>query len=224
MAGTVLRIGHRGAAGHAPENTLVSIRKAIALGADFVEVDVRKTRDGGLVILHDASVDRTTNGAGQVSEMGLEDLRRLDAGGGERIPTLDEILKVAQGRAGLMLEIKSEGIAQQVAATVRESGFAGPILYASFLHSELLPVREIAAGATTMALVETDRQPSPEYLAGLRVSHVGWPFQRLSPQTVGALHREGLRVFVYTVNEPSDIERMKSFGVDGIISDFPERI
>src|SRR5213593_3287192 len=96
----VLRIGHRGAAGYAPENTLRSIEQAIALGCDLVEVDVRRTRDGDLVLLHDERVDRTTNGKGNVAEMTLKDLRTLDAGGGPRIPTLQEALHVADGRVG----------------------------------------------------------------------------------------------------------------------------
>jgi glycerophosphoryl diester phosphodiesterase len=93
----VLRIGHRGAAGYAPENTLASIEKAISFGLDFVEVDVQRTNDGHLVILHDERVDRTTNGTGLVSEMPLRSLRKLDAGAGQGIPTLGEVLQTASG-------------------------------------------------------------------------------------------------------------------------------
>ena len=106
----VLRIGHRGAAGHAPENTLASIEKAIALGADLVELDVQRTRDGYLVIIHDKTVDRTTDGTGSVSRMTLATLRTLHAGDGQRVPTLEEALQVANGRVGLIPEIKADKV------------------------------------------------------------------------------------------------------------------
>jgi glycerophosphoryl diester phosphodiesterase len=101
----VLRIGHRGAAGHAPENTVAAIRKGIALGVDFVEIDVRRTSNGGLVVLHDETVNRTTNGKGRVDRLSLQEVKKFNAGNGEHIPTLEEVLKVATGVAGLMLEL-----------------------------------------------------------------------------------------------------------------------
>src|SRR5438270_4096744 len=136
------RIGHRGAAGHAPENTLASINAGITLGVDFVEVDIQLTRDSQLVIMHDKRVDRTTDGSGYVADMDLDDLRKLDAGDGERVPTLVEVLDVARDRVGLMLEIVSPGIAKQVLSTVHASGFKEPVIYASLLHSELLLIRQ----------------------------------------------------------------------------------
>ena len=98
----VLKIGHRGAAGHAPENTLAAVQKGIALGVDFVEIDVRRTADGALVALHDSTVNRTTNGKGRVDALSLRKLRAFDAGQGERIPTVEEVLTRAAGHAGLM--------------------------------------------------------------------------------------------------------------------------
>ena len=104
----VLKIGHRGAAGHAPENTLAAIQKGIALGVDFVEIDVRRTADGVLVALHDETVDRTTNGNGRVDHLSLPDVKKLRAGNGEHIPALETVLKVAGGRAGLMFGTKDQ--------------------------------------------------------------------------------------------------------------------
>ena len=220
----ILRIGHRGAAGHAPENTLLSIRKAIALGVDMVELDVRETRDGHFILLHDGRVERTTNGRGAVADMTFDEVRQLDAGEGERIPTVGEALETASGRVGMILEIKSPGLAEAVAATVLQSGFAGHILYASFLHQELKGVRAVMPSACTMALFESNFPLSPSHLAEVNVSHVGLPFDLLTRQTVALFHSAAFSVFVYTVNDPSDIEWVKSLGVEGIISDFPERI
>ena len=220
----ILRIGHRGAVGHAPENTLLSIRKAIALGVDMVELDVRGTKDGHCVLLHDGRVDRTTNGRGAVAEMTLDEVRRLDAGEGERIPTLGEALETANGRVGVILEIKSPGLAEAVAAAARQSGFTGRILYASFLHQELKGVRAVIPSANTMALLESGSSLAPPNLVGMRVSHVGLPLDPRIQNNVESFHAAGFAVFVYTVNDPADIAGVKSLGVEGIISDFPERI
>src|SRR5215831_20128983 len=110
----ILRIGHRGACGYAPENTLASIEQAIELRCAFTEVDIQRTSDGELVLLHDERVDRTTNGRGRVSDITLPDIRMLDAGGGQMVPTLEEALRVAKGRIGLILELKTTGLAHDV--------------------------------------------------------------------------------------------------------------
>ena len=219
-----LRIGHRGAAGHAPENTLLSIRKAMALGADMVELDVRRTQDGHLILLHDERVDRTTNGRGAISEMTLNVVRRLDAGEGERIPTLKEVLEMTNDRIGVILEIKSPGLAEEVATTVRQCRFRGRLLYASFLHSELAGVRAVIPSANTMALLESGSSLSPSDFAKMNISSVGLPLDPRTRQKVESFHAASFAVFVYTVNDPADIAWVKSQGVDGIISDFPERI
>lgn len=220
----MLRIGHRGAAGHAPENTLRSIEQAIALGCDLVELDVRRIRDGDLVLLHDERVDRTTNGRGTVARMVLRSLRKLDAGSGERIPTLEEALRAANGRIGLILELKAEGIGGQACTVVRQSAFTGQTIYASFKHEELLRVRQAEPIAMTMALFK--RLPKDPVSAAMYVhaTHVGLRHDTVTKPLVKALHAAGLRVLAFTVNEPSDIKRVRSLDVDGIISDFPDRV
>ena len=219
-----LHIGHRGAAGHAPENTLASIRTAIGFGVDFVEVDLQRSRDGRVVIIHDQTLDRTTNGKGKVAARSLAELQALDAGKGKRIPTLEELLELAEGRVGLMLEVKEAGIAELTARIVRQSRFSGPLIYASFLHKELLVVRSADPTAATLALF--GRLPKDPVAAATRVgaSHVGLRFTTATAQRVSALHRAGFQVFVYTVNEPRDIQAMRRLGVDGIISDYPDRL
>ena len=220
----VLCIGHRGACGHAPENTLASIEKAISLGCDLTEVDVQRTADGSLILLHDEGVDRTTNGKGPIADMNLEDVRRLVAGGGESIPTLEEALKTAHGRIGLILELKAEGLAYDVSGIVRASGFPGELIYASFLHDELQHVRRADPEAKTLVLFKRlPKNPAAEAIR-LQATHVGLRFDTTTPALVKALHKARLTVFVYTVNKPADIARMRALGVDGIVSDFPDRI
>ena len=129
MTRKILSIGHRGAAGHAPENTIAAIRKGIALKADFVEVDVQRTRDGRLVLMHDKFVERTTNGSGRVTELTWDELRTLDAGEGERIPLLEDALAAVNGRIGIILETITPGIGADLylATPAREADFTGDL-------------------------------------------------------------------------------------------------
>ncbi len=116
----MLKIGHRGAMGYAPENTLGSFAKALELGVDGIELDVHVCKSGEVVVIHDERVDRTTNGKGQVKEMTLKELKELDAGKGERIPTLEEVLDFVDRRAFIDIELKAEGIGNSVADIVRK--------------------------------------------------------------------------------------------------------
>jgi glycerophosphoryl diester phosphodiesterase len=220
----VMRIGHRGAAGHAPENTLAAIQKGIALGVNFVEIDVRRTADGVLVVLHDATVNRTTNGKGRVDRMCLRDIKKLDAGDGEHIPTLEEVFKVAEGKTGLILELKIRAAAQQTAEAVRGAGFRDSVIYASFLHDELQHVKRVDPDASLMVLFGGLSRASVVRALKYGSSYIGLRHDKATRVLVDSFHRAGLLVFVYTANAPSDIQRALSLGVDGVISNFPERI
>lgn len=220
----VLRIGHRGAAGHAPENTLAAIQKGIALGVDFVEIDVRRTADGALVILHDATVNRTTDGKGRLNRLYLQDVEKLDAGDGEHIPTLAEVLKVAAGKTGLMVELKVRGAAQQTVEAIREAGFKDPVIYASFLHDELKHVRKADPKASLMVLFDSLSRASVARATEYGSSYVGLPHNKATGPLVDSFHRAGLRLFVYTANTPTDIQHALSLDVDGVISNFPDRV
>ena len=220
----VLRIGHRGAAGHAHENTLAAIQKGIALGVDFVEIDVRCTADGVLVVLHDETVNRTTNGKGRVDRLSLQEVKKLNTANGEHIPTLEEVLKVVEGKAGLMLELKIKGVAQQTVDAVREAGFRDPVIYASFLHDELKHVRMAHPAASLMVLFSSLSRASVARAVKYGPSYVGLRHDKATRPLVDAFHRADLLVFVYTADAPSDIQHAFSLDVDGVISNFPERI
>jgi glycerophosphoryl diester phosphodiesterase len=220
----ILRIGHRGAAGHAPENTLAAIRRGISLGVDFVELDVRRTRDGHLVMMHDQLVDRTTNGTGLLSEMTWDDLRVLDAGDGEGIPCVEEALKVASGHAGAILEIKEPGIGAALHRTVRASDFSGPVIYASFLHAETLEIRKVDPLAKTMTLMECVPVIGAASALDARATGVGLSLDFATAEFIAELHKAKLEVSLYTVNDPRLIDHAIELGADGVISDFPERI
>jgi len=220
----IITVGHRGAAGHAPENTLAAIQAGIACGVDFVEIDLRRTEDDVLVALHDVTVDRTTDGAGRIHRLPLRAITTLDAGDGQQIPTLNEVLNATAGRVGLMLELKVEGIAQQTVEAVRQARFQNPVIYASFLHDELTHVRKADPDASVMTLFDRFPPASVTRARQYAPSHVGLRHSKASRRLVESFHRANLLVFVYTPNRPRDIERAIALDADGVISNFPDRI
>ncbi len=191
----------------------------------MVEVDVRETADGHLILLHDDLIDRTTNKTGPAAEMTLEQVQRLNAGEWQRIPSLDEALEAATGKVGMVLELKEEGIAAEASSIVKRTGFTGSLIYASFLPDELMRVRQVEPDALTMMLMDEHLPKDPLADAvTIRASHVGLHYSTVTTRLIHTCHNIGLQVFVYTVNSPDDIQRMKTLGPDGIISDFPDRI
>jgi glycerophosphoryl diester phosphodiesterase len=221
----VLRIGHRGAAGHAPGNTLISVQAAIRIGVDLIEVDIQRTRDEHLIVLHDRFLQPTTTGAGLAADHTLAEIQEVrTVPGNLPIPTLAEVLEAVSGHAGLMLETKQSGIGESVAEAVRRSGFPGPVYYASFLHDEICRLRAADPALRTIALLEGVPISPSAFALEARATHAGVGIECLSFEFVRALHEAGLRVFVYTVDLPEQIAFARACGVDGIISNYPDRL
>ena len=221
-----LAIGHRGARGHEPENTLRSVRRALAQGAHGIEIDVWFV-DGELLVIHDAKLDRTTNGHGYVSRKTFAQLRALDAGQGERIPTLREVFETVDRRAFINIELKGRRTAGPVRALivefVEQRGWRfEDFVVSSFHRAELravsdprIPIALLLARPTKLYALSARR---------VRASAVNPALRFVTQRFVEDAHRRGLRVFVYTVNEPADLARMRAWGVDGVFTDFPERV
>jgi len=224
-AGKFLVFGHRGARGHEPENTLLSIRRALELGANAIEVDVQCV-DGELIILHDATLNRTTNGRGRVARKTFAALRKLDAGKGERIPTLAEVFECVNRRALINIELKGRRTARPVAALIecyiQERGWTyDDFLVSSFHRKEL---RELAGGRIPLGILFTRRARGFAKLAReLGAIAIHPPLRFTNEKLIQKAHTLGLRVFVYTVNAAQDIARLRGWGVDGVFTDFPER-
>lgn len=247
----VLVIAHRGGAGLWPENTLYAFRQAAALGVDVLEMDVQITRDGEIVVLHDSTVDRTTNGTGAVGDLTLTELRRLDAGytwtaddgqsfpyrgRGLTVPTLAEVF-TALPNVPMNIEIKPSGpaVAGRLAQLVRDHGMAGRVLIASFDRDVMREFRRLCPEAATAAteaevrtlytlellqLGRTYRPPAeavqvPEYHGRRRV---------VTPRFVATVRERNMEVHVWTVNHIDDMRRMVELGVDGIMTDYPDRL
>lgn len=224
--GKFLVIGHRGAAGHEPENTVRSVRRAIELGVDWIEIDVHRVEQE-LLVFHDRRLERTTNGKGELSAQSVVDLRTLDAGKGEKIPLLDEIFDAVDRRAGVNIEIKGRDTARTVAEFCRRQLQRGwkseELLVSSFDHRQLeefvRQAPEIPCG------VLFDGVPlDPFATTGvLRAVSIHYSLGCVAPDLIDDAHARGLRVYVYTVNYPEDIRRMIDWGADGVFSNYPER-
>lgn len=230
VKGQALKIGHRGAAGLIAENTLASFAWAVELGADMVELDVRLSSDGELVVIHDDTVDRTTDGTGRVDSMSFNELRKLDAGNGERIPSLEQVLLHVGDRCSVNVELKGPGTALPVADALRRFTRSRGVpwqnfLVSSFDHDQLA---ELKQAEPRIRLAPLFRGELPENFIDIAHRLGAWSVNLrgddVSPELIERCHREGLRVLVYTVDEPREMARFREWGVDGIFSDYPDRL
>jgi glycerophosphoryl diester phosphodiesterase len=219
-------IGHRGAGGHEPENTLRSVRRGLALGAQGVEIDVRLVH-GELLVMHDAKLDRTTNGRGYLARKPLALLRSLDAGLGERIPTLREVFETVDRRGFINVELKGRLTAGPVSTLIGEFVQRHGWKYEDFLVSSFnrRELRAVTDPQIPIALLLT--RPTRLYSLSarrVRACAVNPAAKYVTAKFVADAHQRGLRVFPYTVNAPAEIARLLCCGVDGVFTDFPERV
>ncbi len=210
--------------GHAPENTVASIAKALELGASCVEIDVYYV-DGQLMVFHDDCLERTTNGTGLIMEQSFDGLRKLDAGQGEKIPTLEEIFEAVNKRAGINIELKGPGTAEPVVAFLAKLGWPSElVLISSFDHSELARARKLDRHVKIGALIEDLPIDNALFASDLRLYSAHISIKLIDSKLVEEAHARGLKVFVFTVNRPEDIARMQRLGVDGVFTDYPDRV
>ncbi len=218
-------IGHRGAMGHAPENTLLSVEKALELGASWVEVDVQAV-DGHLVVFHDIRLERVTSGRGYVAEQSFSYLRSLDAGAGQKIPTLGEVFEQIDHRAGINIELKGPNTAAPVAELIGRRLELGwdreRILVSSFNHPELMAFKTICPNIAIGPLIAGIPLEYAAFAQAMGAFSVHICLDFIDSEFVKDSHRRNLKVFVYTVNHPEDIARMRAMGVNGVFTDFPE--
>lgn len=229
-------IGHRGASGEAPENTMASFELAVEQQADLVELDVHLTSDGVLVVIHDFAVDRTTDGHGLVMDLTSAEVRGLDAaarfpGGFRRqvVPTLDEVLEWARGHVAIAIELKSgpvhyPGIESRVAETVERHGMSDNTVVISFDHTILLKLKRAFPGIATGALYAC-APVSPSSLAMAAHSDALLPhWGDLSRDMVEDAHMNGLAISTWAVDEERDMGWVMSMGVDAIATNYPGRL
>ena len=229
-----LNIAHRGAAALAPENTMAAFAMAVELGADAIELDLHVSRDGELVVIHDSTLDRTTDGEGPVHARSLQELKQLDAGrwfgesfAGQRIPTLAEVLDRFSGKVPLALEIKAgsaffPGIEERVVSVLHEHQVVSRVAVASFDHHALLRLKDLEPGLRTGALL-VGRPVSMSAVAGpSKADAMALEFSLVTKTEVDACRAAGLQLVVWVVNEPAQMRYFIDLGVNGIITDSPD--
>ena len=221
-------VGHRGAAGLAPENTMAAFAVGAQVGADWIECDVHRLADGPLVVLHDETVDRTTNGRGEIARMTVADIRRLDAGRGQSPPLLDDLLTWLESvPTDLVIEIKNgpnfyPGIAPQVAEAIVRHGVQSRVMVISFDHLAVRDFKHLCPDVPAGVLYHA-HLVDPVAVARSAGADALWPsVAMVTPELVAMAHSAGLAVFAWTASTPDDIRRMIAIGIDGFGSDFPD--
>lgn len=225
---SILKIGHRGAKGHAAENTLESIGKALKLGVDGIEIDVHRCASGELVVFHDFTLDRMTNGSGEVSKFTFKELKKLKVTGNCQIPTLAQVLALIDNKCLLNIELKGKDTAKEasriIAFYVDKKGWEySNFIVSSFQKELLVAVSQINDKIPLGVLTDIDLGKAVAFAKTIKAVSIHPDFTMLTEENVAEL-QENFKVFTYTVNNLKPLARIKSYGVDGIISDYPDRI
>ncbi len=240
-------IGHRGAGALGPENTIAAIRIGLANNVDRIEVDVHQTKDGEIVVIHDETLNRTTNGEGLIKSKTWDEIFKLDAGSkfsseykNERVPLLDEVIKFIDGRAGLIIEIKGgsecyPGIEQKIADIINDNNALEWCMVHSFYTGVLVKLHQIepALKLHKLFIVKFSFLPFMVALEGIEyfnlekypyINEYSLNYHFANRRIIKKLQKSGKKVNVWTVNESKDAKKLLSIGVDGIITDFPDKM
>ena len=225
---SLICFGHRGARGHEPENTLLSIDTAIRLGANYVEFDVQLCEQS-LVLMHDPRLERTTNGKGRIDEVSFDYLRSLDAGKGQQVPTLQEVLTLAENRVSLNIEIKSAAgtsaiLASSLRAALSDGWSESQLLVSSFHLPELYEFKQMAPEIPVAVLVCGVPLDWAACASEMGAQALNISAEFADPRLIQDAHSRGLKVYAYTVNHPDDMRALAKAGVDGVFSDYPDRV
>ncbi|MDA2930194.1 glycerophosphodiester phosphodiesterase [Acidobacteria bacterium AH-259-O06] len=232
-----LVIAHRGASGEAPENTMAAFERAIEMKVDLIELDIHFSKDGEIMVIHDETVDRTTDGRGAIAEMTRNEVQALDAGSwfsprfeGERVPTLSEVIELVKPTpVNLLIEIKQgrglpHGFEKRLIQAIQEHNILSRVIVQSFNHAAVRKVKEENPSIATGALIDY-RSPDPvSEVKAAGAETLGLKSSLVTREVIEKAHRNGLRVFVWTVNKLARIRKMLTLGVDGVITDYPSRV
>ncbi|WP_068546218.1 glycerophosphodiester phosphodiesterase [Thalassotalea crassostreae] len=220
----MLVFAHRGASGYEPENTILAIEKALLTQVDAIEIDVHLA-DGHLIVIHDRWLHKTTNGFGRISDLSFEQIRKLDAGKGQKIPTLDEVLQTIHGQCLVNIELKADRtvipLLEVIDHAVQCYGFSyNQFLFSSFNHHLLFEIKSIRPEFQTGALTASCPIDYAAFAQQLNAYSVHIDVDFVNYEFVKDAHQRGLKVYVYTVDGEEDIIELHRLGVDGIFSNF----
>ncbi len=226
---TILKIAHRGAKGYEPENTLVSFQKALDMQVDGIELDVHLSSDGHLIVIHDETIDKTTNGKGLVNTLSLQKLKSLRIENEHQIPTLAEVFDLVNQQCFINIELKSFESADAVVALIESYVSEKNWHYNSFLVSSFdwNALQQIAFSNNQIpigVLAEINLDLAQAFAKFIQARSIHPHFHLLTKENTAQLQEKGFEVFPWTINEEEDIQKIKTFNVNGIITDFPNRI
>ena len=215
-------VAHRGASAYEPENTLLSFKRGIELGGNTVEFDIRKSKDGEIVIMHDAELDRTTNGSGKVNDYTLEELKKLDAGKGEKIPTLKEALDFLNGKCHIAIELKEDDLEEAVVSSIK--GIKNVIVI-SFGAHRVKKIKQLSLNTVTGFIFNKPIKNIEGFLRLNKSIKAEWLLGRadiLTKELIDKAHDWGFNVLVWVLDDVGSIKKFKSLKVDGIASNKPD--
>ncbi|MEU1892238.1 glycerophosphodiester phosphodiesterase [Streptomyces pristinaespiralis] len=217
---TFLTIGHRGVMGVEPENTLRSFVRAEQAGMDAIELDLHLSKDGALAVMHDADVDRTTDGSGAIAEMTLAELRQLDAGGGQPVPVFEEVLDAV--RCPLQAEIKDVAAARALAEVMRRRDLVPRVEVSSFHDDAIAEISALVPGVRTVLIASRWGADVTDRAKAVGAQALALNIRRLTLETVETAHAQGLRVIGWVVNTQEHLRLVRALELDGATTDFPE--
>lgn len=217
----VLKIAHRGARAYEPENTLRSFNKAIEYGVDAIELDVRKTKDNEIVVIHSDDVNKTTNGNGKVNELTLEQIKKLVTEKDEPIPTLEEVLDSVGKKVKILIEIKEKGIEEKTISLIHKKKLLDKVIIISFHEEVLKKVREINDQVETGLVYVRHKNPIKTAL-DLKAQYLLSLYRFTYSKNIKKAHENGLKIIVWTINNKEEAIEYKNKGVDGIATDRPD--
>lgn len=231
----VLRIAHRGFSSEAPENSIESFKKAAKSGIDMVEFDVHETKDGRIIVMHDQTLDRTTDGKGVIKDLTLKEIRKFHEANGEHVPTIEEVIRILRKNCALNIEIKDKHLANKVLAIIKKEKIQNKVMISSVHAGVIRLIKQKEPKIKTAWLVSITRWKLtilyslrsflPYFLVRMakkmKTDSIGLQYRLVTDKLVKSLHKNNLSIGVWTVNNKKDIQTMKLLGVDAIISDKP---
>ncbi|MEU9761522.1 glycerophosphodiester phosphodiesterase family protein [Streptomyces sp. NPDC047987] len=215
-----LTIGHRGVMGVEPENTLRSFVHAERVGMDAIELDLHLSKDGALAVMHDADVDRTTDGSGPIAEKTLAELRELDAGRGERVPVFEEVLDAV--RSPIQAEIKDTAAARALAEVMLRRGLVERVEVSSFHDGAVAEIARLVPGVRTVLISSRRQDDAVERAKKVGAATLALNIRRLTLEVVEQAHAEGLKVIGWVVNTEDHLRLVRALRLDGATTDHPE--
>jgi len=227
----VMNIAHRGASAYMPENTIVAFEKAIILGADAMELDVRLSKDKNLVVIHDDSVDRTTDGKGLVSELTLKELKELDAGSwfskefsGERIPTIEEVFKKFANRIRFCIEIKALGVEETLVNLIKKYRIVKKTIITSFKYAGIKRIKALDPEIEVGFLTQSVNNAIINDIFLIKAERICLPAAYINSEIVQLIHGNNLKLQAFAVRPDEEIDRMVCLGIDAMTVNDPARL